>query len=83
LDQVASGENDSAAVDRFQDREQVERLIAQLSGAEADVVRLYHLEGKSYREISSAVGMSENSIGPTLSRARDKMRRASANLASS
>ena len=83
LDQVAAGENDSRSIDRFQDREQVERLISQLSGAEADVVRLYHLEGKSYHEISSAVGMSENSIGPTLSRARDKMRRASANVATS
>ena len=83
LDEVAAGEKDSSAVDRFHDREQVERLIGQLSGPEADVVRLYHLEGKTYREISSAVGMAENSIGPTLSRARDKMRRASANLATS
>ena len=49
---------------------------AQLPGAEAQVVRLYHLEGKSYHEISSTVGMPENSIGPILSRARNKMRRA-------
>ena len=35
-----------------------------------------HLEGRSYQEISSAVGMPENSIGPILSRARNKMRRA-------
>jgi RNA polymerase sigma-70 factor (ECF subfamily) len=40
------------------------------------VVRLFHLEGKSYQEISTAVGMPENSIGPILSRARDKLRRA-------
>ena len=46
-----------------------------LDSPEADVVRLYHLEGKSYREISSQVGMPENSVGPTLSRARAKMRR--------
>ncbi len=60
---------------RVDDREQVERLLAQLEGAEAKVVRMYHLEGKSYQEISSAVGMPENSVGPTLSRARTKMRR--------
>jgi RNA polymerase sigma-70 factor (ECF subfamily) len=36
---------------------------------------MYHLEGKSYREISSVIGMPENSIGPMLSRARAKMRR--------
>jgi RNA polymerase sigma-70 factor (ECF subfamily) len=65
---------------RVNDREQVERLLAQLDGAEARVVRMYHLEGKSYQEISSAVGMPENSVGPTLSRARSKMRRADENV---
>ncbi|MBP6931771.1 MAG: hypothetical protein KBB62_03565, partial [Candidatus Pacebacteria bacterium] len=34
----------------------------------------FDLEGKSYQEISSAVGMPENSVGPMLSRARRKMR---------
>lgn len=61
---------------RVEDREEVERLLEELDGAEAEVVRMYHLEGKSYQEISSAVGMPENSVGPTLSRAREKMRRA-------
>jgi len=49
--------------------------LEELDEAEAEVVRLYHLEGKSYREISARIGMPENSIGPTLSRAREKMRR--------
>jgi RNA polymerase sigma-70 factor (ECF subfamily) len=60
---------------RVSNREEVERMLSELDGAEARVVRMYHLEGKSYQEISSAVGMPENSVGPTLSRARDKMRR--------
>ena len=59
---------------RLADREQVERMMAELDSSEAEVVRMYHLEGKSYQEISSAVGMPENSVGPTLSRARRKMR---------
>jgi len=63
---------------RISNREQVERLLGNLTGPEADVVRLYHLEGKSYREISSAIGIPENSIGPTLSRARAKMRQSTA-----
>jgi RNA polymerase sigma-70 factor, ECF subfamily len=62
---------------RFDDREEVERLLGGLHGTEAQVMRLYHLDGKSYHEISVEVGMSENSIGPILSRARNKMRRAS------
>jgi RNA polymerase sigma-70 factor (ECF subfamily) len=59
---------------RVADRDQVERMMADLDSSEARVVRMYHLEGKSYQEISSAVGMPENSVGPTLSRARQKMR---------
>ena len=62
--------------ERLGDHEEVERLLGELQGAEAQVVRMYHLEGKTYQEISSAVGMPENSIGPILSRARGKMRRA-------
>ena len=61
---------------RVSDREEVAKMLAELNGHEAEVVRMYHLEGKSYQEISSLVGMPENSIGPTLFRARQKMRRA-------
>ncbi len=64
-----------SAVERVHNRDEVQRLLEELDGAEADVVRMYHLEGKSYQEISSLVGIPENSIGPTLSRARQKMRR--------
>jgi RNA polymerase sigma-70 factor (ECF subfamily) len=71
-----------SAEERIDNREEVERLMRGLSGAEADVVRMYHLEGKSYREISSVVGVPENSIGPTLSRARAKMRQTLSNLPS-
>ena len=64
-----------APEERISNREEVQRLLDGLDGPEADVVRLYHLEGRSYQEISSQVGMPENSVGPTLSRARQKMRR--------
>ncbi len=74
---------DGSAEQRVTDREEIERLLEELDGAEATVVRLYHLEGKSYQEISTAVGMPENSVGPTLSRARRKMRSAGADPATS
>ncbi|HEY2837568.1 MAG TPA: sigma-70 family RNA polymerase sigma factor [Pirellulales bacterium] len=64
--------------DRVSDLDEVERLLDDLDGFEAQVVRLYHIEGKTYREISAATGVPENSVGPTLSRAREKMRRGSA-----
>jgi RNA polymerase sigma-70 factor (ECF subfamily) len=64
----------AADEERLSNRDEIERLLGGLNGQEAEVIRLYHLEGKSYREISSEVGIPENSIGPTLSRARAKMR---------
>lgn len=66
----------ASAEERLSDRDEVERLLEELEGAEAEVVRLYHLEGKSYAEISHTMGMAENSVGPTLSRARVKLRKA-------
>ncbi len=62
-------------------REEVQHLLDGLQGTEALVVRMYHIEGKSYQEISTTVGMPENSIGPILSRAREKLRRAGAEKA--
>ncbi len=66
---------------RISDRDEVERIMGRLDGPEADVVRLYHLEGKSYREISVQTGVPENSIGPTLSRARTKLKQANSDSA--
>lgn len=63
--------------ERVESEEEVERLLAGLPDSEAEVVKLYHLEGKTYQEISAAVGVPVNSIGPILSRARQKMRSAS------
>ena len=75
---LESGDGAAPVEQRISDREQVARLLEGLDGEEAEVVRMYHLEQKSYHEISAAVGMPENSIGPVLSRAREKMRRAAA-----
>jgi len=60
---------------RISDHDELDRLLGELRGSEAAVVRMYHLEGKSYQEISHVVGMPENSVGPMLSRARAKLRR--------
>lgn len=79
--QLAGNDDQVAVEQRISDREQVDQLLGEIQGVEAEVVRLYHLEGKSYREISLTIDMPENSIGPTLSRARSKMRRAGADSA--
>ncbi len=65
---------------RLADREELERLLDGLDDAEAQLVRLFHLEGRTYQEMTVLTGIPENTIGPMLSRAREKMRRASASL---
>lgn len=59
---------------RVDDRDEVQRLLQSLTGQEARIVELYHLQGKTYQEISEELGVSINSIGPALSHAREKMR---------
>ncbi|MEM9660154.1 MAG: sigma-70 family RNA polymerase sigma factor [Planctomycetota bacterium] len=66
--------NSSDAEGRITDRDEVERLLESLDESEAHVVRMYHLEGKSYQEISNSTGMPSGSVGPLLSRARSKLR---------
>ena len=78
-DNVQSGTApNSETEDRLENREEIERLMDGLNGSEAQVVRMYHIEGKSYREISDRMEIPENSIGPTLSRARKKIRQQNA-----
>ncbi len=60
---------------RIQNQDEVNRLLEGLDDRDAQVIRMYHLEGYTYGEISSSTGMPENSIGPTLSRARARMKR--------
>jgi RNA polymerase sigma factor (sigma-70 family) len=60
--------------ERTVNREEVEALLAHLADDEARLVRLHHLEARSYGEISRITGMPLGSIGPALSRAREKMK---------
>jgi RNA polymerase sigma-70 factor, ECF subfamily len=69
---------ESGGEQRMTDREEVEQLMEHLDESEAAVVRMYHLEGKTYQEISRSTGMPTNSVGPMLSRARAKLRNAGA-----
>ena len=61
-------------VQRIDDHDEVQKMLAGLPDMEAKIVSQYHIEGRSYREISSGLGVPENSIGPALSRARARLR---------
>jgi RNA polymerase sigma-70 factor (ECF subfamily) len=75
-DMVAEAEAEEGPPEqRISDQEELGRLLSELRGNEATAVRMYHLEGKSYQEISRSVGVPVNTVGPMLSRARAKLRR--------
>jgi RNA polymerase sigma-70 factor (ECF subfamily) len=65
---------DRHADHRRSDREEIEGLMGCLEPDEARLIRLHHLEARSYGEISRLTGLALGSIGPALSRARQKMR---------
>lgn len=64
-----------APLDRMADAEEVRGLLDQLPAPEAAIVRKFHLEGKTYAQIAQELNIPENSVGPTLSRARERLSR--------
>jgi RNA polymerase sigma-70 factor, ECF subfamily len=56
--------------------EEVHRLLRRLPSREREVVRMFYLEGRSYEEISTALHLPVNSIGPVLTRAKKKLQAA-------
>lgn len=71
------------ALGALADRDAIEALLGTLDAIEARVIRLHHLEARSYGEISQLTGLPVGSIGPTLSRARQKLREHGAGSAAS
>ena len=76
---AASAPPDPSVVDddpgyRLETAEEVDRLLGRLTGADADLVRSFYLESKSYRQISRDLGIPRNSVGPRLARLRRRLR---------
>lgn len=65
----------ATTVQRVEDRDQIAALLESLDADEAKIVRLFHIEERSYGEISRLLGIPLGSVGPVLSRARAKLRR--------
>lgn len=66
-------EDKSAELPHFDNREQVEKLLKSLNDSEAVLMRLSFLENKSYQQIHEETGISLNSIGAIISRAKSKL----------
>jgi len=64
---------------RIDNHEEVEQLLERLKGREAQLVRGFYLDAKSYDELSVELGIPLNSVGPTLHRILKKLRKAAEN----
>jgi RNA polymerase sigma-70 factor (ECF subfamily) len=71
-----NNEDGSGEAEAIATGEEVERMLENLSEREAEVVRLYHLKYLNYRQIGKQLGIPENSVGPILAKARQRLRRA-------
>lgn len=69
-----ASKNDNGVGAIFENAEQVQQLLGKLPDTEAQAIRLFHLEHRSYAEISSHMGIPENTVGPLLFRARNHMK---------
>lgn len=61
---------------RVADQELIETLLNRLPARESTIVRMFHLQGRSYAEIASLLQIPEATVGTILARARRQMERA-------
>ena len=79
---AANQKQKTPARDGLETLEQVQKMLKKLPPKERQVVRLHFLDGMSYEEISAETGIPINSIGPILTRAKQKLREGSDGAAS-
>lgn len=70
---LASGEPDSGSR-QVDAKDEVDSLMVRLPESMRDVVKLFFLQGQSYKAISRTLGIPFNSIGPTIARAKEMLR---------
>jgi RNA polymerase sigma-70 factor (ECF subfamily) len=70
------GAHPGALLDAALDRESLERALDRLPTEFREVLVLRELEGMSYKEIGTVVGVPEGTVMSRLSRARERLRRA-------
>jgi RNA polymerase sigma-70 factor (ECF subfamily) len=68
-------EDSTGPAEAIASAEEVEQMLENLPEREAEVIRLYHLKYQNYRQISKQLGIPENSVGPILAKARQRLRR--------
>ena len=66
---------DSSGVREVDAKDEVDSLMTKLPESMRKVVSMFHIEGKSYTEISELLRIPTNLIGPALTRAKSFLQR--------
>jgi RNA polymerase sigma-70 factor (ECF subfamily) len=74
-DSLEKAKVEVSPIERLEDRDEIDRLMQQLPPQEAEILKLFHLDGLTYQEIHTRTGIPENTIGSTLSRVRSQLKR--------
>jgi RNA polymerase sigma-70 factor (ECF subfamily) len=64
-----------AALIQTEDGLQLRKMLNRLNDGDRSVLRMFFMDGLSYAQISSDLGISINSVGPKLQRAQKRLRR--------
>jgi RNA polymerase sigma-70 factor (ECF subfamily) len=62
-------------VDRYQQKDIIERALHSLPPQQASILLLFYIEGKSYKEIAGIFNIPEGTIATLLHRGREKLRK--------
>lgn len=68
-------ENPLKQLVKLESRSEIRLKMAMLKRADRQVLELYHFENLGYREIALRMGISENSVGPRMTRAIRRLKR--------
>jgi RNA polymerase sigma-70 factor (ECF subfamily) len=68
-------DGEDSEIRRIEDSEELDFLMRNLPQGDAAIIRMFHLDGLSYREIESRTNIPLQTIGSILSRAREQMRK--------
>ena len=76
LPEPSEAEDPAALAEAAELAERLEEALAGLPPRDAEILRLFHLEGLSYPEVAGRMGIPDAQVGVALLRARERLRAA-------
>ncbi|MCK9407571.1 MAG: sigma-70 family RNA polymerase sigma factor [Bacteroidetes bacterium] len=72
---ISDGHSFSAEFNRHEQKEIIETMLTRLPPQQASIILLFHIEGKSYKELAETFNLPEGTIATLLYRGRENLRK--------